>query len=705
MTNFPAEVASISARQNETAPATVELSADHGGTSPYWSLLRRMRPKSGLRRLARTCVVVSLDFMVIAITLSFLISLEQASGLTTRIMNPSFVALFSAVTTFCFVSAGLYKQNWRFVSLADCSTLLLTVSGSLAVAWITSLSVSELFNLGVAVWPLMVVHFCVSAILMLSMRMLRRSVRELHARFLNDTVAAGASKSKRIVLIGDPEWAVSVIDLMRANKATPVSVIGVLLPRRADTITRLAGIPVLGCHFDFAQSLETLALKGKKPDAVVVCDDGVNLSDMEMAQVMRQVREHGLEIIRINDPWNKLLERPPSVDFDKLPISDLLGRKEVELKGDAISRQVLGQCVLVTGAGGTIGGELVRQLAGFRPAKLVLVDHSEFALYSVEMRLREAYPDLNIVPELCNIRDSLEVRRMFARHLPSIVYHAAALKHVPMVEMNPCGGAHTNIIGTRNIADAVCEFSARAMVQVSTDKAVNPIGLMGATKRVGELYCQSLDFCGIDDNDAPRFMTVRFGNVLGSSGSVVPLFKRQLLEGRPLTITHPDIERFFMSVQEAVHLILESSSHALEANSTRGSIFVLDMGEPVKIIDLARRMIRLFGLEPEIDVPIQVVGLRPGEKLFEELFDSCEEEVESGINGLQEARSKPIPLPLITKAIDQLHAAIRSGNAAEVLQITHTLVKLPSSGVDMTSLYEKSPTAWRAIGPKLVMEA
>lgn len=696
MTTYPADADLI--QPDRAEPPSNDLPT-------YWAQLNRALPHPGWRRVVRAMAVISLDFMVVGLTLAFLTSIKPVRTLGYDSGNTIFVLLLSAAATLCFVAAGLYKQNWRFVSLADCSTLLLTVSGSLAAGWIVALGVPQLLRIGLAIFPMMIVHFCMSATLMLAMRMLRRSIREMNVRLLGNPASAKPGISRRVILIGDPEWAVSVIDLMRANKTTPANVIGVLLPRKAETITRLSGVPVLGCHSDLASAIARLTVKDGTPDAVVVCDDGVNLSDKELAQVMRQVRELGLELIRINDPWNKLLERPPSVDFDSLPISDLLGRSEVKLTGEAISRQVLGQCVLVTGAGGTIGGELVRQLAGFRPAKLVLVDHCEFNLYSIEMRLREAYPDLNLLPELCNIRDANEVRHVFARHMPTIVYHAAALKHVPMVEMNPCGGAHTNIIGTRNIADAVCEFSVRAMVQVSTDKAVNPIGLMGATKRVGELYCQSLDFCGIDDADAPRFMTVRFGNVLGSSGSVVPLFKRQLLEGRPLTITHPDIERYFMSVQEAVHLILESSSHALEENSTRGSIFVLDMGEPVKIVDLARRMIRLFGLEPEIDVPIQVVGLRPGEKLFEELFDSCEEEVESGIPGLQEARSKPIPLPLISRAIDQLYAAVKEGNTAEVLQITHTLVKLPSSGVDMTSLYEKSPSAWKVIGPKMVVEA
>jgi len=334
-----------------------------------------------------------------------------------------------------------------------------------------------------------------------------------------------------------------------------------------------------------------------------------------------------------------------------LPLTELLGRKEFSMEREIVSRQINGECILVTGAGGTIGSELVRQLASFAPSKLVLIDHSEYNLYVIEMELREAFPDIEICPELCSIRQATSVRHVFAKHRPTIVYHAAALKHVPIVEANPCAGVHTNVIGTKIVADAVCEFGARAMVQVSTDKAVNPVGMMGATKRVGELYCQALDLCGVDDSEAPRFMTVRFGNVLGSSGSIVPLFKKQIIEGRPLTITHPDIMRFFMTVKEAVQLILQSSARALEEGSERGNIFVLDMGDPVKIVDMAKQMIRLSGLEPDVDVPIKFIGLRPGQKLFEQLFDTCQPQTNLALPGILQASSQSCPLPIITRSI------------------------------------------------------
>jgi O-antigen biosynthesis protein WbqV len=271
--------------------------------------------------------------------------------------------------------------------------------------------------------------------------------------------------------------------------------------------------------------------------------------------------------------------------------------------------------------------------------------------------MRENHPQIDRTPVLCSIRQRKQLMHVFAEQRPELVFHAAALKHVPLVETHPVAAIQTNVLGTRNVADAARRYGARAMVQVSTDKAVNPVGFMGVTKRLGELYCQALDLEGRNDPDAPRFITVRFGNVLGSSGSLIPLFQRQLSKGGPLTVTHAEIERFFMTVHEAVQLILQSASRGLRDGMCHGRIFVLDMGEPIRIIEIARRMIRLAGLDPDVDVGIEIVGLRPGEKLFEELFDIEEERLPSSIPGVFEAEPRPIPLKVLTEAFDILEEA------------------------------------------------
>jgi len=293
---------------------------------------------------------------------------------------------------------------------------------------------------------------------------------------------------------------------------------------------------------------------------------------------------------------------------------DVLGRKPVHIDDSLVKQELEGKNVLVTGAGGSIGGELCRQIAELSPNKLILLDASEFALYQIEMQLKERLPYLPIRAVLGNVCDPDGMRAIFEEETPDIVFHAAAYKHVPIVELNPKSGVETNVFGTKLMADISHEFGVKKFVLISTDKAVKPTNVMGATKRVAEIYCQNLN-----DRSDTAFIITRFGNVLESSGSVVPLFRRQIQKGGPVTVTHPEIRRFFMTTHEACQLVLQAASLG-----NGGEIFVLDMGEPVKIVDLAEQVIRLYGFIPYVDIPIQFTGLRPGEKLYEELFYPAE---------------------------------------------------------------------------------
>ena len=306
------------------------------------------------------------------------------------------------------------------------------------------------------------------------------------------------------------------------------------------------------------------------------------------------------------------------VELRPIAIEDLLGRPQQVLDRAAMERLIRGRRVLVTGAGGTIGGELARQIAALGPAHLTLLDNTEYALYTIDLEIGERTPDLPRDSVLADVRDRERLRDIVARHAPDLVFHAAALKHVPIVEAHPDEGVLTNAVGTRNVADACRAAGVGAMVLISTDKAVNPATVMGATKRIAESYCQALNLAREAGRDVgpTRFITVRFGNVLGSTGSVVPLFTRQLAQGGPLTVTHPEMTRYFMTVREAVELVLEASALGTAGgpaeNSGGSAIFVLDMGEPVRIMDLAQQMIRLAGLTPGDDIEIRITGLRPG---------------------------------------------------------------------------------------------
>ncbi len=638
--------------------------------------------KANLRRLIRFAILSLLDCSAVIVSYVITISLIFSPELQLQFTSTPTVLAFGGMAAWLFFVSGLYKHSWRFFGFGHAMFVVVISFVATALAW-GAVLVMHAKSPGAGFAAAALTQWLLSIALMMGLRSLRRSIRE----GLRPASVAKALSVKRIedqqgiaLLVGSPQWALSVLDLIKAEDSPSFEVAGVLLPSVSDPIDRVGGARVLGSHDMLVEVVQGLAAKGRKPSIVIASDDGMHLSPREMARLTHRTRELGLEMSRIQACWSEILLKSSPNHPQELDVKSLLGRNEYKTNEELIARQVEGKCVLTTGAGGTIGSELCWQLASFKPSRLVLVEHSEYNLYSIEMALRERYPDLDIRAEICNIRDADEVRRVFAEHRPSIVYHAAALKHVPIVESNPCAGVHTNVLGTKIVADAVCEFGARAMVQVSTDKAVNPVGMMGATKRVGELYCQALDMCGVDDENAPRFMTVRFGNVLGSSGSILPLFQRQLEQGKPLSVTHPDIERFFMTVREAVQLILQSSSSALEQDSQRGTIFVLDMGKPVRILDLAYRLISLYGLEPEVDVPIEFVGLRPGEKLFEELFDACEEQVPSRLEGIFEARSQPIPLPFVKKSIERLERVVQEGDQEEAKRITHHLVKIPNSG-------------------------
>lgn len=362
---------------------------------------------------------------------------------------------------------------------------------------------------------------------------------------------------------------------------------------------------------------------------------------------------------------------PCDITGSELDSVQLINRPPRTIDLKAARRLIEGKRVMITGAGGTIGSELVRQVVAFRPAHLTLVDNGEFNLYQIDMELRETGCDIPVSSLLIDVTRRDHLARVFEEAKPQLVLHAAAFKHVPIVEQNRCPAALTNVLGAKNVFDAAIENSAEAVVFISTDKAVNPSSFMGATKRIAELYAQALD---IAQNNT-RFVTVRFGNVLGSTGSVLPLFERQIAAGGPVTVTHPDISRFFMTTREAVQLVLQAAAldHGERGVVTHdGRIFVLDMGEPIKIVDLAKRVIEAHGLVPGEDIKIIFTGLRPGEKLFEEIFLDTEKLVQTGADGVFLASPTMIDLPLLNPRLaDVIRHAQSSGEPDLAIAVQH----------------------------------
>jgi O-antigen biosynthesis protein WbqV len=432
----------------------------------------------------------------------------------------------------------------------------------------------------------------------------------------------------------------------------------------------LHGVAVLGAAHDLSGAMAFLAQRQIRPQRLVIADD--RISEERISEFLDLASAHGMSVgilprlidFADHSAAQTAIARPIS-------LTDLLGRPQAVLDRTALHKLIAGQRVLITGAGGSIGSELARQVCAYVPSRVVLLDASEFNLYTIGQEMEGLVGAPSWRAALCNVRDEAALTRIFAEERPDLVFHAAALKHVPLVEQNVLEGVHTNVIGARNVAETCAKFAVRAMVMISTDKAVNPANVMGATKRWAEAYCQAMDLVEGDT----RFTAVRFGNVLGSNGSVVPLFQKQIMEGGPVTVTHPDITRFFMTIPEAVELVLQASASGISAHAPRGEVYVLDMGKPIKIVDLARQMIRLSGKQPDLDIKIAFVGLRPGEKLHEELVHEHESHTAFMAGGAAFAVSpRTTELAILRRQIGELMRAVGAQDEDKVLRLIRSAV-------------------------------
>lgn len=568
------------------------------------------------------------------------------------------------------VPLRLPVQYWRFAGLGD----LLAVAGAAAVAaaiFSAGLHLAGAWRPPNAAFP--VIHAAALAALLVGGRVASLLQAARHA-------GDASPDAQNVLLVGAAEGTDLFLRALSRDRRAPYRVIGILSLRARQAGRRMQGHAILGTVEDTEQVLDTLRAEGRLPSVIVLAS---GLSGPALEGVLDAADRHGVPVRRAPAPTRLDPaggEEARRVELRPVSIEDLLDRPQVPLDREGMARLVQGRRVLVTGAGGTIGGELARQVAALGPSTLTLLDHGEYVLYEIDLELREKHPEVARRAVLADVRDEARIRRLFEEIRPELVFHAAALKHVPMVENDPLEGLLTNALGTRIVADAARAVGTTAMVFISTDKAVNPTSVMGASKRLAEMYCQAFDREARHGREGMRCITVRFGNVLGSTGSVVPLFRRQLERGGPLTVTHPDMRRYFMTVREAVGLVLQASvvgttdPENMPPELADGGIFVLDMGEPVKIVDLARRMIRLAGLRPEEDVEIRFTGLRPGEKLFEELFHGKEAPHPTAYPGLLVATPRTADAALVGRAIDEIAGAARTGNPRAALQQLGRLV-------------------------------
>lgn len=433
----------------------------------------------------------------------------------------------------------------------------------------------------------------------------------IFVKFIFDHFLSIQSQTKtRAIVLGADANSIAIANALMMESPARFKILGFIDPYQNNTSKRILNVPI----YSMPKRISVL-MRSMQVEALVLADN--SLSKQQKNQIVDDCLEYNLKVYVSPMVTNWENSTEISKKIKKFEIHDLLERKEIVLDKKGISEQLQDKVVMVTGAAGSIGSELVTQVMQFQPKVLLLLDQAESPLHDLHLELKKQYPKMQLVPVLADVRRKGGMQKVFEQYRPQVVYHAAAYKHVPLMEDNPKQAIFTNVLGTKIIADLACKYQVDSFVLVSTDKAVNPSNVMGASKRIAECYVQYLHQVRESKGCVTKFITTRFGNVLGSNGSVVPLFTKQIQEGGPITITHPDIIRFFMTIPEACQLVLEAGTMG-----NGGEIFIFDMGEPVKIIDLAKKMIKLAGYVPYKDIDIQVVGLRPGEKLFEELLNN-----------------------------------------------------------------------------------
>jgi len=607
-------------------------------------------------RLSRRILAFAHDIFMAAAAFLLALYLRLGDDLLTQLPPAQlFLAtlLFTLTCAVVFYVCKLYRSIWAFSSVRDLLGILRAVTIAVLAFVLVGFVVTRL-NALPRTAPFMA-WFILLALLGGS-RMAFRILRERRLSALWDRSGGGRVN---VLLIGAGDEADLFIRAVSANPQAPFNVVGVVGENAKRTGRSIHGVEVIGSVDQLPQLIEKLRARGKAPSRLILTRAVTRFNGALAAQLLDQASSLGLGLSRLPALTELRHDIASALTLRDQPLAleDLLGRPEIKLNRQEISDLIRNRRVLVTGAGGTIGAELVRQIAALAPRCLTLLEFSEFNLYRIELETREKFSGLDIRAILADVRDRARLEQIFRDEKPELVFHAAAIKHVPIAEENAREAILTNVIGTRLVADCAERADVAAMVLISTDKAVNPSSVMGATKRLAEMYAQALDLAA----PATRFITVRFGNVLGSTGSVVPRFQEQLAKGGPLTVTHPDVTRYFMTVREAVELVLQASALGARPGDVRGKVLVLDMGMPVKIADLARQLIRLAGLKPDEDIRISYTGLRAGEKLHEELFAASEELMPSAADGVKLAKSSTADLAQLRAALESLAARLQEG--------------------------------------------
>jgi FlaA1/EpsC-like NDP-sugar epimerase len=581
------------------------------------------------------------------------------------ILLPAFL-IYSA---FVFTFTGIFKSKWRFTSLPDLMTILRAASVQaitlLALDYVLlAPNVYGTFFFGKIT---IVLYWFLQMFFLAGTRIAYRYFR--YTRTLSHTRADGALPT---LVLGNAADAEVLLRAMESGAVTRIRPVGVLSPSRADRGQAIRGVAVLGDLDDLESVVADLAERGTNVTRIVLTPT-VLAPEARPEGVLMRARRLGIATNRLPalDQGGEALRLAP------VNVEDLLLRPSVKIDYRRLENFVKGKAAVVTGGGGSIGAEICDRLVTFGVARLLVIENAEPALHAVLEALSAKESAAQIDGRIADIRDRDRMFLLFAEFKPDLVFHAAALKHVPLLERDWDEGIKTNVFGSVNVADAATAAGARAMVMISTDKAIEPVSVLGATKRLAEMYCQALDAdfnARAGSKPTMRLIAVRFGNVLASNGSVVPKFKAQIEAGGPVTVTHPDMVRYFMTIREACDLVVTSASHALGPQSSDVAVYVLNMGQPVKIVDLAERIIKLSGLEPGRDIEIKFTGVRPGERLHEILFAPAEPITEIGIEGIVAARPLQPSIDALRSLLRDLEMCVARGERGTIDQILRNAV-------------------------------
>jgi FlaA1/EpsC-like NDP-sugar epimerase len=623
-----------------------------------------------MKFLSRKSLIVLHDlFMTAAAIVAAFYLRFEAAGLEERFnllvwLVPGIVVYAGFVYSFFHLD----DAKWRFASLPDLSNIFRSVSViAVSLLILDYILVSPNFYGTFFFGKTTVIIYWILQMFFLggpriAYRYFRYSRTRQHAR---------SAESAPILILGraaDAEVLLRAIESGAVKKIWPV---GILSPSTSDQGQSIRGIPVRGTFDDLEKVVAELGNAGRRVARVVLTPSAFE-TDAKPETLLMQARRLGLATSRLPS----LDEGGEALRLAPVNVEDLLLRPTVKIDYARIEDFVKGKSIIVTGGGGSIGAEICDRIVTFGASRLLVVENAEVALHAILETLAAKQLPVKIEGRLADIRDRDRIMRLFNEYKPDIVFHAAALKHVPLLERDWDEGVKTNVFGSVNVADAAAEAGAAGMVMISTDKAIEPVSVLGATKRFAEMYCQALDakFTRRKDASAMRLISVRFGNVLASNGSVVPKFKAQIEAGGPVTVTHPEMVRYFMTIREACDLVVSAGSHALNGARSDVAIYVLNMGQPVKIVDLAERIIRLSGLEPGRDIEIAFTGMRPGERLHEILFAREEPSSEIGIAGIVAARPVTPTMETMQTWLTTLEQGLARGDRSAIYRVLRDAV-------------------------------